>query len=162
MAAKRCPNFTHCPSLLPALPALELSLIPLDHSPQRGTTDGEEDACVDDGGNFASSSICSMFHPPQSDCSWNIGGNPKPTSRIVSLARRTAWRISPIFCGISHGRFESRDSFPHYIRCPERGNSFSPFLRRRGEERGGTGGGRDQGSGVEGGTIFVSLPQFCE
>ena len=30
-------------------------------------------------------------------------------------------------------------SFPHYIRCPERGNSFSPFLRSRADREGGRG-----------------------
>ena len=48
------------------------------------------------------------------------------------------------FCRISRGRFECRDSFPHYIRCPERGNSFSPFLRKRGR-RGGEGPSKGKG-----------------
>ena len=57
------------------------------------------------------------------------------------------WKPSHIFCRISRGRFECRDSFPHYIRCPERGNSFSPFLRKRGREEGRGGKGPSKGKG---------------
>ena len=171
-----CPNFTHWPSL-------PLSLIPLDHRPQSAVVDdgrARADACVDDGGNFASSSICSTFHPPQSDSAWNAEGNPKSPNiadcQFGTLARWPSWKIKflTFFGGISHDRFESRDSFPHYIRCPERGNSFSPFLRRgrrrrrRGASEGGGRGPSHRGrdgicvpSTILGLGFQKSLPFFC-
>ena len=141
-----CPNFTHWPSL-------PLSLIPLDHRPRSAVVDGRAraDACVDDGGNFASSSICSTFHPPQSDSAWNAEGNPKSPNiadcQFGTLARWPSWKIKflTFFGGIFLADLNP-ETRSHTISDVRNGAiPFLPFLEEGGGGGGGGGGERARG-----------------
>ena len=135
---------------VPLLP-LRPSLIPLDrgHSQQAAA-----DACVDDGGNFASSSICSMFHPPPSHSPRNIEGI--PTSCGKYLRRHPTKTVEfgnllTFFAGFSVADLNVAPR-SHTISDVRNGAiPFLPFL-----ERGGKGGGerRDRARGRVPSTIW--------
>ena len=130
---KGCPNFTQCPSSPSVRPS---SPSTADTVSKRRRTRVSMMAAISLQALFVP---CSILRPHIHLETQQEFLNHEARIIVSIQQKRPSSETFSHFCRISRGRFECRDSFPHYIRCPERGNSFSPFLRkrrkgRRGEE----------------------------